>query len=223
MTVLNSAEVIRLYRKRAGNYNFTANLYYLIGYREYAYRKKAVNAMALQQGDTVVDIGCGTGLNFPLLQHVVGEKGKIIGVDLTDAMLKRARQRIKKEGWTNVELVQADAATFQFTEQVDGIISTFALSMMPDLNKIVENGASSLSPGSRWVVLDLKMPANWLSRLWPIYVFITRPFGVTNDYVKQRSWETISDAFHQYLHNTFKLELYGGFSYIIVGETVDNH
>ncbi|MCB0261554.1 MAG: class I SAM-dependent methyltransferase [Calditrichaeota bacterium] len=223
MTVLNSAEVIRLYRKRAGNYNFTANLYYLIGYREYAYRKKAVNAMALQRGDTVVDIGCGTGLNFPLLQHVVGEKGKIIGVDLTDAMLKRARQRIKKEGWTNVELVQADAATFQFTEQVDGIISTFALSMMPDLNKIVENGASSLSPGSRWVVLDLKMPANWLSRLWPIYVFITRPFGVTNDYVKQRSWETISDAFHQYLHNTFKLELYGGFSYIIVGETVDNH
>ncbi|MHC4489605.1 MAG: methyltransferase type 11, partial [Planctomycetota bacterium] len=52
-----------LYRRRAGNYDVTSNLYYLVGYRVFAYRTKAALALDLKRGDTVVDIGCGTGLN----------------------------------------------------------------------------------------------------------------------------------------------------------------
>jgi demethylmenaquinone methyltransferase/2-methoxy-6-polyprenyl-1,4-benzoquinol methylase len=61
----NRMEVKDTYRKRAKNYDFAANLYYLMGFRINAYRKQAVKALQLQQGDTVVEIGCGTGLNFP--------------------------------------------------------------------------------------------------------------------------------------------------------------
>jgi len=61
-------------------------------------------------GDTVIDMACGTGLNFSLLQKAVGPGGRIVGVDLTDAMLARAQDRIKANGWSNVSLVQADAA-----------------------------------------------------------------------------------------------------------------
>jgi demethylmenaquinone methyltransferase/2-methoxy-6-polyprenyl-1,4-benzoquinol methylase len=55
----------------------------------------------------------------------VGPRGKIIGVDMTDAMLAKARERISKQGWTNIELVQSDIAEYVFQRQVDGILSTF--------------------------------------------------------------------------------------------------
>jgi len=57
-----------LYRKRAGHDDWTANLYYLIGYRGWAYRRRAVAALGLGAGDAVVEMCCGTGLNFSLLQ-----------------------------------------------------------------------------------------------------------------------------------------------------------
>lgn len=69
------SHIIKTYRKRAENYDFTANLYYLFGYREWAYRRLAVDALHLQSGDTVVELACGTGLNFPLYQQAVSPQG----------------------------------------------------------------------------------------------------------------------------------------------------
>jgi demethylmenaquinone methyltransferase/2-methoxy-6-polyprenyl-1,4-benzoquinol methylase len=117
---LNRNEIVDLYRIRAKRYDFTAQLYYLVGFREWAYRKKAVDALALKSGDTVVEIGCGTGLNFGLFEKKVGPKGNIIGVDLTDSMLSVARERVRQNRWSNVELVQSDAATFKFPARVNG-------------------------------------------------------------------------------------------------------
>jgi demethylmenaquinone methyltransferase/2-methoxy-6-polyprenyl-1,4-benzoquinol methylase len=68
-------KLIDLYRKRAENYDFTANLYYLLGYREYAHRRRAINALQLRPGHTVVELCCGTGINFPVLQEKVGPDG----------------------------------------------------------------------------------------------------------------------------------------------------
>lgn len=67
--MLNRDQLIELYRVRAKRYNFTANLYYLLGFREWRYRKRATTVLSLKPGDTVVEIGCGTGLNFSLLQN----------------------------------------------------------------------------------------------------------------------------------------------------------
>ena len=91
-------EVRAVYRARARHYDLTANLYYLAGFREQRFRKMAVEALGLKPGDRVVEIGCGTGLNFPLLQQKVGRAGRIIGVDLTDAMLAQARKRAATNG-----------------------------------------------------------------------------------------------------------------------------
>ena len=57
-----------LYRKRARRYDLAVQLYRLVGFRVRRYREEAVGALALREGDTVVEIGCGTGLNFPLLE-----------------------------------------------------------------------------------------------------------------------------------------------------------
>jgi ubiquinone/menaquinone biosynthesis C-methylase UbiE len=69
------------YRKRAEYYDITANLYYLFGYREWAYRRQTIESLELRPGDTVIEIGCGTGINFPLYQKAIGPQGRIIGVD----------------------------------------------------------------------------------------------------------------------------------------------
>jgi ubiquinone/menaquinone biosynthesis C-methylase UbiE len=206
-------ELRRLYQKRARHYDFTANLYYLIGFREWAYRRRAVEALALHKGATVVEIGCGTGLNFPLLEDAVGPEGTIVGIDLTPAMLDQARARVYKRGWTNVQLVQSDAAAYQFPPGIDGIVSTFALTLVPEYKQVIQHGAEALQAGKRFVILDLKAPEKWPPWLVNLGVLLTRPFGVTQDLIQRRPWEVMS----QYLEHVSVTEVYFGAAYITMG------
>jgi SAM-dependent methyltransferase len=105
-----SVSLVALYRKRAKWYDRESLFLYLSGSRHWAYRKRASQSLALNQGDTVMDLGCGTGLNFSLLQEQVGPRGRIIGVDLTDTMLDEATARIAAHGWANVQLVTVQMA-----------------------------------------------------------------------------------------------------------------
>src|ERR1700704_1808049 len=104
--------LIETYRKKAKHYDVTSRLYPAPGYPQRAQRLRAVRALGLRPGDTVLDMACGTGLNFPLLQKAVGPGGRIVGVDLTDAMLARAQDRIEANGWAKANLVQGLSARF---------------------------------------------------------------------------------------------------------------
>ena len=137
--------LIDTYRKKARHYDVTSRLYPAPGYPQHRQRLRAVRALDLSAGDTVVDLACGTGLNFALIEDVIGPAGRIIGVDLTDAMLARAHERIAANGWRNVSLEQADAADFDFPAQVDGIVSTYALSQVPECAQVITDGAAALS------------------------------------------------------------------------------
>lgn len=211
----SKSQLSNLYQQRAARYDVSANLYYLLGFREHAYRKKAVTALQLKTGDTVVELGCGTGLNFALLQHAVGPKGKVIGVDLTAEMLDQAKTRIERHGWNNVELVQADAAAYEFPQNIGGVLSTFALSLVPEYDAIIQYAADALSPGKRCVVLDLKHPERMPMWLVLFGVWVTRPFGVSLDLEGRHPWESVE----RYLVNTTFEELYLGFAYISAGES----
>ncbi len=182
--------------------------YYLIGFREWAYRRRAVAALGLRRGDTVVEIGCGTGLNLPLLREAVGPEGKVVGVNLTDAMLDKARRKAVERGWSNVTLVRQDALAFEFPEHVDGILSTFAISLIPECGQVVLNGSKALAPGGRWVVLDLKLPAFWPERLLPLLLPLVRPFAVTEEVVARRPWDAVWEAMRQSLVETSSTDLY---------------
>lgn len=212
--MLTQDELVALYRRRARRYDFTANLYYLLGFREWAYRRKAVRALGLSRGDTVVEIGCGTGLNFGLLRKRVGKAGKIIGVDLTDAMLEVAKERGKEQMWSNVELIECDAGEYEFPTQVDGIISTFALTLSPQYDEIIRHGVRALRPGGRWVVADLKMPENGIRHMYPLFLPLFRPFGVTLDLASRHPWESIE----KHLGNLSMEHYFLGFTYIAWGE-----
>lgn len=211
---LNKEKLKRVYRKRSRWYDFSANAYYFIGIREYAYRKSAVRKLQLKPGDTVVEIGCGTGLNFDFLEQMVGRQGHIVGVDLTEAMLTKANRRIRQNGWSNVSLVHCDAAEFEFPHPVDGIISTFALTLVPEYDKIIENGARALSSGGRMVILDFKMPEKWPFWLVRLLVMLTRPFGVSLDLADRRLWASVD----RHLKTVVFEERYFGGIYICAGE-----
>ncbi len=206
--------VVDIYRRRARHYDVSANLYYLLGFREYAYRRKAVAALKLRPGDTVVEIGCGTGLNFSLLQAAIGPAGRLIGVDLTDAMLEQARRRVRAQAWSNVELVHGDAAKYEFPHDVAGVLSTFAISLSADYDRIIQRAAAALAVGRRCAILDLKQPEHappWLVKLG---VWLTRPFAVSLDITGRHAWESVE----RYLVNTSYQEYYFGFAYLAVGE-----
>ncbi|MGR9086559.1 MAG: class I SAM-dependent methyltransferase [Gammaproteobacteria bacterium] len=211
---LTKIQLKNLYRKRAANYDFSANLYYLIGFREVRYRKRAISALGLNPGDTVVEIGCGTGLNFPYLLESIGETGRLIGVDLTDAMLDKAKEKIHRNGWQNVELVEADAARYEFPDGVQGVVSTFALTLVPEYEQVIDHAARALASGGRLVVADFKKPDQWPLWLVKLGVLITKPFGVTLDLTDRKPWKVMT----QYFSRVKVIEFFAGSVYVAVGE-----
>jgi len=209
--------LIETYRKKAKHYDVTCWLYPVPGYPQRTQRIRAVQALGLRMGDTVIDMACGTGLNFPLLQKAVGPGGRIVGVDLTDAMLARAQDRIKANGWSNVSLVQADAAGFDFPAEVDAILSTYALTQVPECAEVIAHGARALSAGGRWAVLDLKVPGctpRWLTQAGTATV---RPFASIDDWMMRRPWEAIRIAMQEELTDCTWTELFFGTAFLAAG------
>ena len=88
-------------------------------------RDRVVDLLGLTEGDVVVDVGCGTGLCFDALQDAVGPSGRIIGIEQSDEMLDRARERVEAEGWTNVTLIGASADEADVAEDVDAVLFCF--------------------------------------------------------------------------------------------------
>lgn len=211
---LNKDKVRQLYRKRAKNYDVTANLYYIVGFRETKYRKMAISQVGLKPGDAVIEIGCGTGLNFQYFRHYLGDTGQITGVDLTDAMLEQAELRVRKNGWRNVCLVHSDAAKYSFPSNVNGVFSSFALTLVPEYQAVIERAWHALADDGRFVVLDFKKPEQWPLWVAKLGAAITKPFGVTLDLAERKPWEVMK----AYFRKVTVTELYGGFVYIAVGE-----
>ena len=216
-TDLTHERLIETYRKKAKHYDVTSRLYPAPGYPQRDQRIRAVRALRLRPGATVVDMACGTGLNFPLLEKVVGPGGRIVGVDLTDAMLARAQDRIAKNGWSNISLVQSDAASFDFPAGVDAILSTYALTQVPGCADVIAHGAKALSGGGRWAVLDLKVPGRtpgWLTQLGTATV---RPFASIDDWMMRRPWDAIRLAMQEELADPTWTELFFGTAFLAAG------
>ncbi len=207
----NQTPIVDIYRQRAKSYDASG-----ISSLE-TWRKEAVKLLNLERGDLVVDIGCGTGLNFALLQEAIGPEGRIIGVDLTDAMLDQARQRVAEHGWKNVELVQSDATQYVFPTQVDSIISTFALTFVPDCERVIQNGCRALAPGRQWVVLDMAWPNGW-PLWWRHLLFFLPSYGITADVIQRRPWQTIKRTMDRHLVHVTRKQFWMGFFYLASGE-----
>jgi cyclopropane fatty-acyl-phospholipid synthase-like methyltransferase len=89
-----------------------------------------VELLHLKAGDRVLDVGCGPGGSFPYLVHAVGQSGQVIGVEISPEMSINARRRIAKNGWRNVQVIEA-AQDVHLTGLFDGLLCLPPLMCMP--------------------------------------------------------------------------------------------
>ncbi len=212
--LLGKSETRDLYRKRAKRYDLAIWIARLFGFSVDRYRRRTVEALALKPGDTVVDLACGTGLNFDLLQQSVGPSGTLIGVDLTDAMLGEAKHRVAEAGWSNVQLVQADLAEYAIPQDVGGILSTLAMTLVPEFDAVIERASRALRPGARLAILDLKRPERWPEWLVRLWAWLNKPYGVSLDLAEWHAWESV----RRHLQELEYDEFYFGALYLSVGQ-----
>jgi demethylmenaquinone methyltransferase/2-methoxy-6-polyprenyl-1,4-benzoquinol methylase len=209
--------LIATYRKKARHYDVTSRFYPAPGYPQRSQRLRTVQALSLRPGATVIDIACGTGLNFPIIERIIGPGGQIVGVDLTDAMLAHARDRVKAHGWSNVSLVQSDAAEYAFPSRVDAIMSTYAMSQVPECAQVIAHGAAALSAGGRWAVLDLKVPASTPGWLIQLSAAVVRPHASIDEWIMRRPWDAIRAAMQHELTDLSWTELTFGTAFLAAG------
>lgn len=211
--LLSKEEIQSIYNNLADTYDRSLSLFSLIGFRYRAYRQEAVDRLDLSTGDTVVDLGCGTGLNFRFLEDNIGAEGTLIGVDLSDEMLRQARERAERNGWDNVELIQSDMADFNLPDQTDAVLSTGAITMLHQYDQVIRKLSSQLQAGKHMSILEFKYPERWPRWLARITISLLKPYGVRSEHIERTPWRSME----QYFSNFSMKEFYFGAVYVADG------
>jgi demethylmenaquinone methyltransferase/2-methoxy-6-polyprenyl-1,4-benzoquinol methylase len=155
------------------------------------FRKHAVDRLELKPGARVVEIGCGTGRNFPYLSEAAGPTGTVTGVDLSTGMLARSRELCAAQGLRNVELVQGDAADYTAPQPLDGVLFGLSYNTMPHHLAVLRNAWNQLRPGGRLVIMDAKLPPGVGGRMvLPFSVLLMKWTLLGNPYI--RPWEDLA-------------------------------
>ena len=120
----------------------------------------------IKEGDTVIDLGSGAGNDAFIARRFTGEKGKVIGIDFTEAMIVRARDNAEKLKFNNVEFRQGDIEDMPVTaNKADVIVSNCVLNLVPNKHKVFSEVFRVLKPGGHFsisdIVLEGALPAKW--------------------------------------------------------------
>lgn len=146
------------YDRFASVYDWISSNSYYQKPREYAIKK-----LDIQPGHSVLNVPCGTGQNFSYFEEDLQGTGQIIGIDLSDGMLAKARKKIKQHHWANVQLFQADVTkldrvwineNIQKDLQFDGILCDLGLSGFPNWQSVIDQLISLLKPAGKFVIMD---------------------------------------------------------------------
>lgn len=179
----------------AENYYDKFSRFYDILSPDWYYRKPrefAVRTMKLEKGQTILNLPVGTGQIFDYFQQYLKGSGKIVGIDLSEGMLEKARQKVIKNDWSNIDLIKAEAIVInadwvktQFGESVqfDAVLCDLGLSGFPDWQRIIDNLLSVLRPGGKIVVMD-----------W----YIEKP-GLRAEFIKWIGGGEVNRPIYQYL------------------------
>lgn len=120
----------------------------------------------IKAGDVVIDLGSGAGNDAFVARKIVGEGGKVIGIDFTEAMIARARENVEKLGYNNVEFRQGDIEDMPVTaNKADVVVSNCVLNLVPNKHKVFSEIYRVLKPGAHFsisdIVLEGTLPAKW--------------------------------------------------------------
>jgi arsenite methyltransferase len=136
-------------------------------------RRRAIDALQLQPGQKVLDVGCGTGLSFAPLLERVGASGKVLAFEQSPDMFELARSRVLKNGWKNVHLVQLDAESYRLppdTCEIDAVLMHYVHDVCRS-SQAIDNLFPQLRRGTRVSLAGMKNFSGVLRILnWLAYI-----------------------------------------------------
>lgn len=174
-------------------------------------RQRAIAALRLVPGETVVDVACGTGVSLPALSRAVGPGGRVVGVELSPDMLAAAESRVQDAGLTNVVLLGASIEAVSLPAPADAFLLNYTHDVLQStaaLNNLFDHAR----PGARVAVCGTKLFPLWLfpGNLWLLY---RHRHYVTSYAGMRRPWRLLE----QYCTGLTVVPAMGGRSYVASG------
>jgi demethylmenaquinone methyltransferase/2-methoxy-6-polyprenyl-1,4-benzoquinol methylase len=156
---------------------------YTIGAFGQKYTEMALERLSIVEGETVLEIGFGTGYCLKLIAELVGQTGKVYGIDISSGMIEITKKRLKKAGLAKrAELCCGDAVSLPFVDNTfDAVFISFTLEAVdtPEIPKVLEQIKKVLKPGGRLGVASMSKENGesiflrlyeWIHNKWPKYV-----------------------------------------------------
>jgi ubiquinone/menaquinone biosynthesis C-methylase UbiE len=212
---LEAKKITQIYSgKVATKYDFMMPAFFL------KWKRKAINESSLKMGDSVLVFCCGTGLDFPYILEKIGKEGKITGVDFSDEMLSKAKQKTESKKWNNIELIKADVTQFKSTseEKFDVGICTLGLSIIPEFESAYNNLYSNIKEGGEIIIGDMQLATGWLSFFNPLTIRLSKKFGGTEE--GHNNSLVLQAKMKKQLVNLIKKEFFLGAYYYCIGEKI---
>jgi ubiquinone/menaquinone biosynthesis C-methylase UbiE len=141
-----------------------------------SHRTDAVRTLGPQDGERILDLACGTGINFESI-IAANANGLLLGLDYSLGVLEQARERLKRKRWVNVVLCLGDAAQLPFADGTfDRVLCTYALKAIPPYGQALDEVRRVLKPHGVFVVIDSKLSGGMTRFLNPLIRWMARGF-----------------------------------------------
>ncbi len=140
----------------------------------------------------MLEVGCGSGVNFPFLLGAVGPAGKIVGVDLSPEMIAAARARFRRRGWSQIRLIESAAKSLRLDEQFDALL-LFAMHDVFTSPAGLDGSFARVHPGGRVVAAGPMLAAGRLGRILnPVVGAVFQRFAVSS-LDRDRPWRLLAE------------------------------